>query len=103
MGKVERILRSQVNWMRFLFQLHELLMINTSQANIKGIMGLRYVIIKQMLCQLNSLKMAVDGHENVFDIENWQRFISSKERTSTYSEVLLKYTNKYKRVTKEWN
>ena len=40
-------------------------------------LGLRFIVVKQMLSQLHALEVSLAG-ENVFSIEGWSEFINNR-------------------------
>ena len=86
--------------MRFLYKLNDLF----PKANESGrsTLNLRFIICKQMLCQLSSLKMIFEG-DNILMIDDWQNFVSQKTQCSKYMKILDDYTNKYAKNKKDFD
>lgn len=57
-------------------------------------LGLRFLVTKQMLSQLYSLKRSLK-RENLFNFENWDEFLANEDRVRKYEEILESYEKKY--------
>ena len=82
--------------MRFLYRLNE--MFPSADTSLRYTLGLRYILVKQMLCQLCSLKQAVSSKEDQFHIEHWEELILEGGKLEKYVAILEEYENKYQKV-----
>lgn len=64
-----------MQWMRFLFKF-DLLFPNASESG-RSTLNLRFIVIKQMFCQLHNLTKNVEG-ENALNIDGWKDFFMKK-------------------------
>lgn len=62
----------QLNWMRFLNKFN--LMFPEVSDSGRYTLGLRFIVVKQLLSQLVSLDKSLKG-ENVFMIEGWKDYL----------------------------
>ena len=67
--------------MRFLYRF--VCMFPPVEASGRFTLGLRFLATKQMMCQLYSLKLALEK-ENVFNFDNWEEFLLNEEKTKKY-------------------
>jgi len=73
---LEKQFMNQVNWMRFLCRYSQ--MFPEVSESGRYTLGLRFIVVKQMLSQLQALEMSLSG-QNIFSIEGWSDFIANQE------------------------
>jgi len=72
LNKVERQLSCQFNWLRYLFRLIERL-INYPEDN--SVFLLKFIIVRQLAAQYESLKNSLHHNESDFGFNNWREFV----------------------------
>ncbi len=78
--------------MRFLYKLNELF----PNLNVSGssTLRLKFIINKQLLSELNSLKLSLSGI-NIFKLYAWSQFLNQESNHVKYTKILNDYTKKY--------
>lgn len=56
-------------------------------------LGLRFIIVKQLFSQLESLEQSLNG-ENPFMIEGWNEFLATEDKAK-YSKSLEEYRKRF--------
>lgn len=81
----EKQFLTHLNWMRFLNKLID--MFPDVRDSGRYTLGLRFILTKQLLGQLETLEASING-ENPFMIDGWEEFIAGGEDNQKYVKSL---------------